>query len=118
MSPARARRSPTASDVAFTDDWQADAARRDFTMNAVYHDPLTGLVEDPFGGLEDLAAGRLRHTSAAFGEDPVHELGSASPRVIARRTFRTSPAISWMLTASSGFAGSSFSTLTAHWHMP
>ncbi len=50
------------------------AARRDFTMNAVYHDPLTGLLEDPFEGLGDLAAGRLRHTSEAFGEDPLRVL--------------------------------------------
>lgn len=46
--------------VAFTDDWREDAARRDFTMNALYADPLTGRVHDYFGGLEDLAAGRVR----------------------------------------------------------
>ncbi|MEN8007645.1 MAG: polynucleotide adenylyltransferase [Candidatus Krumholzibacteriota bacterium] len=50
------------------------AARRDFTLNAVYLDPLTGEVEDPFGGLEDLAGGKLRHTSPAFGEDPLRVL--------------------------------------------
>jgi tRNA nucleotidyltransferase (CCA-adding enzyme) len=50
------------------------AARRDFTLNAVYLDPLTGQVEDPFGGLDDLAHGRLRHTSPAFGEDPLRVL--------------------------------------------
>ena len=50
------------------------AARRDFTLNAVYHDPLTGEVEDPYRGLEDLAAGRLRHTSVAFSEDPLRVL--------------------------------------------
>ncbi len=50
------------------------AARRDFTINAVYFDPLTGEVEDPFGGLEDLAKGQLRHTSPAFGEDPLRVL--------------------------------------------
>jgi len=50
------------------------AARRDFTLNAVYLDPLTGQVEDPFGGLVDLAHGRLRHTSPAFGEDPLRVL--------------------------------------------
>jgi len=52
----------------------AAAARRDFTLNAIYHDPLTGEVEDPFGGLDDLAGRRLRHTSSAFGEDPLRVL--------------------------------------------
>ncbi|MBJ6121842.1 CCA tRNA nucleotidyltransferase [Sphingomonas mollis] len=46
--------------VAFTDDWREDAGRRDFTMNALYADPATGEVVDYFGGLDDLAAGRVR----------------------------------------------------------
>ncbi|KQU55827.1 polynucleotide adenylyltransferase [Sphingomonas sp. Leaf339] len=46
--------------VAFTDDWREDAGRRDFTMNALYSDPATGEVVDYFGGLADLAAGRVR----------------------------------------------------------
>jgi poly(A) polymerase len=45
--------------VAFTDDWQADAARRDFTFNALYAD-AEGTIYDYFGGREDLAAGRVR----------------------------------------------------------
>jgi poly(A) polymerase len=45
--------------VAFTDDWQADAARRDFTMNALSCRPDGGLF-DYFGGLADLRAGRVR----------------------------------------------------------
>lgn len=45
--------------VAFTDDWAADAARRDFTMNALYCDP-DGTLHDPTGGLADLQAGRVR----------------------------------------------------------
>jgi poly(A) polymerase len=45
--------------VAFTDDWAADAARRDFTINALSADP-DGTVHDPFGGLADLNAGRVR----------------------------------------------------------
>lgn len=52
----------------------AAAARRDFTINAVYLDPLDGEVADPWRGLDDLEAGRLRHTSAAFGEDPLRVL--------------------------------------------
>jgi poly(A) polymerase len=46
--------------VAFTDDWRVDAGRRDFTMNALYADPVRGKVFDYFGGLDDLAAGRVR----------------------------------------------------------
>lgn len=45
--------------VAFTDRWEEDAARRDFTINALYAD-ADGQVYDPVGGLPDLAAGRLR----------------------------------------------------------
>lgn len=46
--------------VAFSTDWQEDAARRDFTINALYADPRDLRVHDYFGGLEDLAARRLR----------------------------------------------------------
>lgn len=53
---------------------EAAAARRDFTVNAVYLDPLTEEVADPHGGLDDLARGVLRHTSAAFGDDPLRVL--------------------------------------------
>lgn len=45
--------------VAFTDDWLADAARRDFTINTFSCTP-EGDVHDPFGGLEDLGHGRVR----------------------------------------------------------
>jgi len=44
--------------VAFTDDWVADAARRDFTINALSADPQ-GRIYDPFNGLADLGAGRV-----------------------------------------------------------
>jgi poly(A) polymerase len=40
--------------VAFTDDWAEDAMRRDFTINALYSNPVTGEVFDPVGGVEDL----------------------------------------------------------------
>jgi len=45
--------------VAFTDDWRADAARRDFTMNALYAD-RDGAITDFFGGEADARAGRVR----------------------------------------------------------
>lgn len=49
-------------------------SRRDFTLNAIYFDPLTGEVIDHFGGLEDIDAKVLRHTSEKFSEDPLRVL--------------------------------------------
>lgn len=46
--------------VAYTDDWREDAARRDFTINALYANPVTGEIFDYFDGLEDMAARRVR----------------------------------------------------------
>ncbi|MBS0242593.1 MAG: CCA tRNA nucleotidyltransferase [Proteobacteria bacterium] len=45
--------------VAFTDDWAEDAARRDFTMNALYCD-ADGRLHDPVGGYPDVVARRVR----------------------------------------------------------
>lgn len=50
------------------------AARRDFTVNAIACDPFTGELIDPHGGAADLKARVLRHTSAAFTEDPLRVL--------------------------------------------
>ena len=50
--------------VAFTDDWTADAARRDFTFNALSCAP-DGTLYDPFDGAADLAAGRVRFVGEA-----------------------------------------------------
>jgi poly(A) polymerase/tRNA nucleotidyltransferase (CCA-adding enzyme) len=50
--------------VAFTDDWEEDAARRDFTINAMSA-ARDGTVYDYFGGREDLAAGRVRFVGEA-----------------------------------------------------
>ena len=49
--------------VAFTADWDADAARRDFTINAISAGP-DGTLHDPFGGLADLRAGCVRFVGA------------------------------------------------------
>ncbi|MEE4287998.1 MAG: CCA tRNA nucleotidyltransferase, partial [Erythrobacter sp.] len=46
--------------IAFASDWREDAARRDFTINALYAHPETLAISDWFGGLEDLAARRVR----------------------------------------------------------
>lgn len=50
--------------VAWTDDWQEDAARRDFTINAMSLD-RDGALHDYFGGADDLAAGRVRFVGEA-----------------------------------------------------
>ncbi len=46
--------------VAFASDWREDAARRDFTINALYAHPETLQISDYFGGLDDLDARRVR----------------------------------------------------------
>jgi poly(A) polymerase len=46
--------------VAFSDDWKEDAARRDFTINALSADPQTLELFDYFGGLDDLKRLRIR----------------------------------------------------------
>lgn len=46
--------------IAFATEWRDDAARRDFTINALYAHPETLEISDYFGGLEDLCARRVR----------------------------------------------------------
>jgi poly(A) polymerase len=67
--------------VAFTSDWQEDAARRDFTMNALSADPRNGEVFDYFGGLDDLAARHVR-----FIGDPLRRIAEDHLRIL--RYFR------------------------------
>lgn len=67
--------------VAFTDDWRADASRRDFTINALYADPLSGEIFDYFDGRADLAAGRVR-----FIGDPLQRIAEDHLRIL--RFFR------------------------------
>ena len=50
------------------------SGRRDFTVNALMADPETGEITDCHGGLADLNAGILRHTTIAFAEDPLRVL--------------------------------------------
>lgn len=52
------------AEVAFTDDWRDDASRRDFTINALYAALPSGQISDFFGGLDDLAARRVRFIGA------------------------------------------------------
>ena len=67
--------------VAFTDDWQADAARRDFTINALYADPFTGELSDYFGGIADLKSRTVR-----FIGDPLQRIAEDHLRIL--RYFR------------------------------
>ena len=50
--------------VAFTKEWEEDARRRDFTLNALYA-TSGGEVFDPLGGYSDLVAGRVRFIGEA-----------------------------------------------------
>lgn len=52
--------------VDFTDDWREDAARRDFTINALFADPVSGQIFDYFGGRTDLEAGQIRFIGDAM----------------------------------------------------
>ncbi|GBQ85095.1 polynucleotide adenylyltransferase [Asaia krungthepensis NRIC 0535] len=52
------------AEVAWTTDWQEDAARRDFTINAMFCDRF-GVIHDYFGGRSDLAACRVRFVGEA-----------------------------------------------------
>jgi len=67
--------------VAFTNDWQEDAGRRDFTINALYADPNSGEIFDYFGGLDDVAAGRIR-----FIGEPLERIAEDHLRIL--RFFR------------------------------
>jgi len=50
--------------VDYTDNWEADAARRDFTMNALFCAP-DGTLYDAFGGIADLRSRRVRFVGEA-----------------------------------------------------
>ena len=57
---------------------EASAARRDFTVNAIMRDALTGEYVDPYGGMEDLRNGILRAVPGGqFEEDPLRVLRGA-----------------------------------------
>ncbi len=67
--------------VVFSKDWKEDAARRDFTINALYADPVSGQIFDYFGGLEDLKSHTLR-----FIGDPARRIAEDHLRIL--RYFR------------------------------
>ncbi|MDX6305446.1 MAG: hypothetical protein QOI77_2415 [Blastocatellia bacterium] len=69
---------------------QEAAARRDFTINAILQDPLTGEIIDPFHGRDDLQSGILRAVSPnTFSEDSLRVLRAA--QFAARFEFRVEP---------------------------
>jgi tRNA nucleotidyltransferase (CCA-adding enzyme) len=58
--------------VAFADTLEEDLARRDFTINAIAWDPISGELRDPYGGLDDFVQARLRtvgEPAQRFAED-------------------------------------------------
>src|SRR5476649_2702869 len=65
------------------------AARRDFTVNAISYDPFAAALIDPLGGQADLQARVLRHSSAAFVEDPLRVLRAM--QLAARFDFSLAP---------------------------
>jgi tRNA nucleotidyltransferase (CCA-adding enzyme) len=68
-----------------------DLSRRDLTMNAIAKDTDGNLI-DPFGGLDDIGRGIIRHVSNAFAEDPVRILRAAKFAArFASRDFRIAP---------------------------
>jgi poly(A) polymerase len=67
--------------VAFSDNWEEDAARRDFTINALMADPVTGQIFDYFDGLADLEIRRVR-----FIGDPFERIAEDHLRIL--RFFR------------------------------
>jgi len=67
--------------IAYTEDWREDAARRDFTINALSADPASGEIFDHFDGLDDLGARRVR-----FIGDPLTRIAEDHLRIL--RFFR------------------------------
>lgn len=89
--------------VEFVCDVATDAQRRDFTVNALYADPATGEVEDPTGGLPDLAASRLRtigEPARRFHEDALRLLRAV--RFCGRCALTLEPGTAAAATAAAG----------------
>ena len=58
--------------------YEKAAERRDFTINAMMEDVLTGEIVDPFGGYDDCKNGIIRHVNDnTFKEDPLRVLRAA-----------------------------------------
>lgn len=55
-----------------------DLERRDFTINAIAQNVITGEIVDPFGGRKDIERGIIRHVSGAFVQSPERVFRAAS----------------------------------------
>ena len=81
-------------EVTFGDSLEGDLLRRDFTINAMARDPLTGEVFDPWGGRADLERGIIRAVGndplRRFDEDPLRMLRAV--RFAAQLGFQIEPA--------------------------
>ena len=80
--------------VAFADELEADLSRRDFTINAMALALPSMELVDPFGGVDDLAAKRLRTPlvpAESFTDDPLRMLRAA--RFIAGYAMVPDPAV-------------------------
>ncbi len=80
--------------VGFGDDLETDLSRRDFTINAMARSTVTGRLEDPYGGADDLRALMLRtplSPEVSFADDPLRMLRAA--RFSARLGLEIDPSI-------------------------
>lgn len=78
--------------VHYVTDVRDDLGRRDFTVNAIAYDPVAEVLEDPFGGLQDLDARIIRavgEPARRFGEDGLRVLRAA--RFVATLGFALDP---------------------------
>lgn len=90
-------RKPT---VEFGDTLEGDLVRRDFAVNAMALSVVTGAFTDPYGGLDDLAAGVLRTPSppeVSFSDDPLRMMRAA--RFAAQLGFTPAPEVVEAMTA-------------------
>ncbi len=81
-------------DVRYSTDVEEDLARRDFTVNAMALSLPTPTLVDPFGGMADLAAKRLRTPlgpEVSFSEDPLRMMRAA--RFLSRYDLTPDPSI-------------------------
>ncbi len=80
-------------EVTFGDSLDGDLSRRDFTINAMARDPLTGVLHDPYGGRADLERGIIRAVGndpeRRFDEDPLRLLRAC--RFAAQLAFEIEP---------------------------
>jgi tRNA nucleotidyltransferase (CCA-adding enzyme) len=83
-----------------------DAELRDFTVNALYYDPLEGVVLDPLGGMDDIRSGLVRPCSPeSLEDDPVRMLRAMA--LISRRPFAASGELLSRVRASADLLGRS-----------